>query len=1237
MVDFVDHRHDIHATIQRTAATIQVNTGDGVVRGSVSSPQTRLVLKDYQPIDATLAAGFRYHDQALTLSGVRLAGKGLTATASGVVDPVSEGVYDFRIRTELALSTAQRIFEIEKELTGDASFTGELKGNRGSFSLQGTATIPHLKADVYELAGLKAGIDVTGDRAKVRIESGEFQGGRITGTYLLSQYAEPYPMAVNLHYSGVSLEGLLANWDLEGSGLRGAATGTLRYSWEGNALLEGKGSGTADLNPGARAFGNAPYPMPVSGRINYSFAGGTLTFRDSTLKMPKSQIAFSGTLRLEDLVADLQYRLTSESFREVDKLGVNLAHALGTEDFELLGLGGTGVATGRLHGPFSAPTITANVQSSGTEYGGVALGTATIRLTYDGARDLMRFEHALFRRSGAQLELEGTIGFPKSGPSPRFDLIARAEDWPVQPAMELAGLDYRVAGTGTGTVHITGTPEDGKVDLQHLTISQEGSRMALNGSIAWRPGEGNVSFNLDVGAESVPVTMITDFLDLGSLPIRGEVTGTLHLEGPKEALGGAGSVTVRNGSIAGEPIEQATADILFTQGSVKVTHLEARSAAGVITGQAEYNFNTEEFSYIIQPTEIDLSKVSSLGGLADLIGGTLHISSSAAGTLQQPEVVVEATLENGRIRGADLPPGMPPPKFYLAIRDGRMIIQGSAFGALTVDGNGSVGPEGGLDGLVHIAVSDLKTLLDVVAPGSESTVSGRLVAEVQLGGNLGAIETVEATGRITQFDVEVSGQPVTAKNPIEFALRDGAVQLDSISLETAGSTFFVDGSVSLVGNQEVNLEVRGAFDAGILQVVMSDLRSQGTLKLAIDVGGSLTEPRITGTVELQNGSFKFPGFPQLIENVRATLVFRGDRIEIDSLRASFGGGTVVAGGYLIMDGLNVRRVRLNAQGTDVALRYFEGMTAGGDFDVILSGDAERMLLQGKVSLDRGVYTKNFDLASSLLNLLLERRVIAPEVAASWQSRVALQVDITANDTLAVRNNIADVTASADLQLTGTLANPVILGRITLNEGGELTFQDVDYNVVQGTVNFQNPFRNDPYFDITAESLIRRPEGDVELTVNLTGTLDRITPTITSDPPIGDLTLLSLISGELTPSTGGAFNQGSLTAAGTSLILQSIGEALGSKILPFADVFRLDPGLLGDTTGFTPTVTFEKRISRDVYVIVVYNTGSTRNREIVQWQVTPDWVIQFTRDSDQSDTYLINAVDARFRRRYEGHW
>src|SRR5207244_4223039 len=190
-------------------------------------------------------------------------------------------------------------------------------------------------------------------------------------------------------------------------------------------------------------------------------------------------------------------------------------------------------------------------------------------------------------------------------------------------------------------------------------------------------------------------------------------------------------------------------------------------------------------------------------------------------------------------------------------------------------------------------------------------------------------------------------------------------------------------------------------------------------------------------------------------------------------------------------------------------------TIEGNFTLLVSGDMERFVVSGDVDVTRGLYFRDIDIGAALLSAVLARRGPTPVVAAGWQSRVSLRIHLTAPGTLAVRNNIADVTGSADLEVTGTLAQPSVIGEVTLNEGGKVRLQNIDYRVGRGTINFQNPFRIDPYFDLTLDArvsggLSEIEAGPIDVTVTLTGTLDRVTPTITSDPPARDVTLFPLL-------------------------------------------------------------------------------------------------------------------------------
>lgn len=1309
--EFLDQPHEVSAVVTRISSEVTPTIRRSIYEGVMQSPSAVLRLQDYEPIPLNIRGGFLFTPGVLELKSVALRGRGIEAFLSGRLSPVTEAVYRFDVSSRLELARVAEIFRVNQRLTGPVALTGTLNGRKGDFTLDAAFNTGDVVADTYELAGLRGRFRVTDEATRVLIDRGAYGGGTISGEYNLARYADPYPMSIDLRYNSISVEKLYEDWDVQNTGLRGAATGRFTYNWNKDQILEGSGEGNARLAPGAVAFGNAPYPMPLSGATRFALNDGVIAFAPSQLKTPKSTIDFSGRLKIEGLDSDLRVAIRSGDFAELDRIGFNFARSAGQDGYELLGLGGAGTVSGTVRGPFKEPMVAARIDGRQTAFRNVVLGDAAIDLTYDGPRSTLAFRQARFALNGATMTLAGTIAFPENAPSPRFDLdmvaagypveralaavnldfeidgtatgrlavrgnpesgtvafndvvisdegarlavsgplswqpgkgnvtfglVLQAENYPVEKALRALNLDLKVAGNGTGRLRVDGSAERGTVTFENLVILEGNSRLALNGPLSWAPGEGNLTFDLDIAATNVPASRIAEFFDFESLPVSGSVTGTLHLEGPKESLDGAGSITLRNGSLFGEPVDVAVADLTFDAGVVRATNVEVRSPAGVITGEGEYNLATEKFGYLVRSADIDLDQVRSLAGLRGLFGGRLRISSTGAGTIGSPELVFEATLENPRLGNVALPDDAPPPRLYIAIRNGELIVQGSAFDLVTIEGRGTVAESGALAGNVRINVLDVGRLASIAAPGMEIEASGTAVADLTLGGNVNSLETLRIDGSIPELALRVSGHEIAAAEPITFTYQNGTIALTSFRIRTDESLFVAAGTIGVTGERRLDLEARGLLEAAIVQLFVPDMRAAGHVDVALRAAGTLDDPRVTGTAEVRDAELRLAGFPQLISDITGTIVFRGSQIEIDSMRASLGGGTVVAGGSIDVAGMAIRRMRLSFRGDNVLLRYFEGITVDGDFNLLLSGDPERMLLQGDVAVEHAVYSRDFDFATSILNLLLERGAVLPEVAASWQERVALRISISAPGTLAVRNNIADVTGSATIDLTGTLANPAVLGEVVIDEGGRVRFQDVNYRVVRGTILFTNPFRIDPYFDVTAEGRLQ----EYDLTINLTGTLDRINPVITSDPPAGDITLLSLLTQNVGPdaqSVVPAFNSlSSLGTAGTSLLAQSLGGLLGSRILPFADSFRIEPG---DLETFRPTVTFEKQISRDLRAIVQFSQEDQRRIETIEWQATPDWIIQFTHRSEErgeNNDYSATALDARFRRRYSGRW
>ena len=96
-------------------------------------------------------------------------------------------------------------------------------------------------------------------------------------------------------------------------------------------------------------------------------------------------------------------------------------------------------------------------------------------------------------------------------------------------------------------------------------------------------------------------------------------------------------------------------------------------------------------------------------------------------------------------------------------------------------------------------------------------------------------------------------------------------------------------------------------------------------------------------------------------------------------------------------------------------------------------------------------------------------MIVGEPAATFPLRYDVRIEVPS--TLRVDTNLLRLVASADLTLQGTYDRPVIAGHADI-ERGDVNFEGRRYRITRGAIDFNNPTRTEPFFDIQAETNVR---------------------------------------------------------------------------------------------------------------------------------------------------------------------
>jgi autotransporter translocation and assembly factor TamB len=240
--------------------------------------------------------------------------------------------------------------------------------------------------------------------------------------------------------------------------------------------------------------------------------------------------------------------------------------------------------------------------------------------------------------------------------------------------------------------------------------------------------------------------------------------------------------------------------------------------------------------------------------------------------------------------------------------------------------------------------------------------------------------------------------------------------------------------------------------------------------------------------------------------------------------------------------------------------------------------------------------------------------------------------------------MANLTARADLKLQGTYDRPLLFGRAEI-ERGDVVFEGNRYVVTRGSIDFFNPRRIEPFFDVEAETRIRVPRQQFRVTLGFQGTTTQLSLSVSSDPPLPSVDILSLLLGQTTnvenaelrslrPDVAAQSEEQLIRAAGARLIGGTLTAPVSRAVEQTLgiDTVQVTPSLGTESDPLTPSarLIIGKRISDRAYITFARALGTTVRDQILVLEYdqndTLGWVVTQTGDR----TF---AVDFRVRHRH----
>ena len=573
---------------------------------------------------------------------------------------------------------------------------------------------------------------------------------------------------------------------------------------------------------------------------------------------------------------------------------------------------------------------------------------------------------------------------------------------------------------------------------------------------------------------------------------------------------------------------------------------------------------------------------------------------------------------------------------------------GVAEGRLTVHGTGQIAltPQGEAQITLRFDDSSLDPYVRLYEPRLSQYISAVASGSIRIVGALADFNRLLVETTVDSLEMQLFDQRIANAGPLRLSLDKGEIKFDQVQLTGVNTQLRVAGGVDL-NTERIAVQASGDADLGLLQGVDNNLHGSGRAALRAAINGQLRRPEFSGTATIADGRIRHFSMPASLDAINGAVTFDAGGVRLDNVTATMGEGRIQFGGRIGFDGYAPSDLNITARGEGIHLRYPEGVRSIVDTDLAVTGNVRAPTLGGTVTVRSAVWTRRIDAPGSIFDLASRRSPSGGgTVSGETPPTVPLKYDVQVivPSTLRVDTNLVRLLANADLNLRGTYDRPALFGRAEI-ERGELIFEGQRYRITRGSIDFTNPNRIEPFFDVEAETNVRLPGQTYRVTVGAAGTAEQLRPTVSSDPWLPTADVLALLFGDVSrrstrsdiaPELRALQNPTQaqtdiLAARATQAITAPISSEVGKVVEQTfgVDTFQLTPSFIDSygtqTSRVNPTarLTIGKRISDRVYLTFSRSLGTTLSDQILLLEIEQNdrlsWILSRNEDAQ---TYAL---------------
>lgn len=1170
-------------------------------RGHVSFSDGVVKILSYVPMQASMRTGFTIDRGHITFEGMRLSTDGAESTIAGDVDMGNWPEQTHRVASVVQLPRMREIFWADRtfSLAGESSFDGTFHLFKGGHELAGTFASTQAGLNTLRFDELGGALRWTSDRFVVSDAHAGFYGGRLDLRYDMSNLGKPTPgrALFETDYHGVELARLTEALEFEGLRLAGQATGRNVLNWELGNFADKHGDGAVTVSPPP---GTWLLPRDIS-----DASLGAVT-RERPVPTAFDRTPFRAPLPVG---GELRYRYSPEWI-----------------DVE--------------------PSVMATPRTFVSFAGRTAYGERSLmpfQVISGDWQESDRVLAAIMTVVGAR-----TNAIPVGGYG-RFDGVMLNAFRRPRIEGRFTGQDMVAWDVVWGDIEAGVTIENSYAEVENGIVLDGDSRIDASGkfSLGYPRADGGEQIDSRIRVSKRPVVDLRHAFELDDYDFNGTLSGEFHVYGDYQGPLGFGRVLVESGISYGETFDVVESGVRLEGKGVRLDSIVGKKASGELTGVAYVGFDGS-YSFESSARRIPVESLKLLEGTTTVpLTGLVRFSAFGNGVFETPRYEVRGAIDDlflgdegvGQVTGR------------LGVRGDIVTIEqlDIASPRLSASGTGRIDFTTRSDADLTFRFSDAsldpyaRVYQPRLSPFTTAVASGTL----RVNGDLENTAALRASAVVELLDLRLFDYRLRNEGPLRLTVDQGVARIEQMIVVGEGTRLDIAGNARL-SDERLDISASGDANLSILQGLLRDIRSTGEARLRATLGGTASAPVLNGALSVTGGRIRHFALPHSIEDLNGAIEFNAGGASFEGLSGKLGGGEVVFGGSVLFAGAFPDEFGLTATGRGLRLRYPEGFRSVIDADLSLRGKVDAPVLSGSVLVKDAVWVRTFDTSGAgVFNFSSPGpQSTAGPGAPAEESRFPVRFDIRleAPSTLRIENSATRLVSSASLTLAGTYERPVLFGRADIDRG-DILFEGHRYVVTRGAIDFANPTKIEPIFDIEAETRTRIPGETYRVTFRISGTAERLGFQLTSDPPLPVVDILALLFGDTRSTddvelralrTPELIESDLVMARAARLLASPLSSGVGRVVEQAlgVDAVQIAPSL-GDITSLQASrlnpgarLTLSKRISSRMLLTLSRTLTSSSPEQVILLEYNQSDRLSWILTQNEDRTY---AIDVRVRR------